>query len=404
MATKAGQILHVANGFVIDRIQTGGVSSLNIPEEKIYETGNFETVATVRDIPDLSFGVESLDVSTEIEALITNVDPTSVTAGQEFDFADAVPLDVISPFKRKNGQFDIVGGVAIPYLNLESVTYRFGVRQNATQSFDFKGDGIYYVQGTPKAEVFTLVNNVLTYNFAQTADLPFNDNGDELHAVSVCVVNGTTNESKRLFFGTDYTDTTSGVTLLVDWFDEGYTTLHVVYATTDANTYPQNVHQNASVKPAAVRGQYIEVYISDGAATPVLELWRGVQSIEATRRVNLEADEELGNTHYVAQDYDTAEVSGSIVLKPVDVDELMDKIFRVANVPSDEMAGALTSTPLQLEIRIKHPDTGDVLKTLYVPDARIQIPAMQTQVQQKAQPTFNWNSDSGTLLVYNGER
>jgi hypothetical protein len=405
VATKAGQILHVANQFVIDRIQTGGVSSLNIPEEKIYETGNYLTVATVRDIPDLTFSIESLDVSTEIESLILNRDPTAAVEGDEFDFADSVPLDVVSPFKRKNGQFDIVGGVAIPYLTLESVTYRFGVRQNATQSFDFKGDGIYYVKdGTPKAEVFTLVNNTLSYNFAQTGDITFNDNGDTLNAVSVCVVNTTTNESKRLFFGSDYTNTSTGVTLLVDWFDEGYHELHVVYATTTANTFPQNSHQNVSVKPAAVRGQYIEVYISDGAATPALELWDGVQSIEATRRVNLEADEELGNTHYVAQDYDTAEVSGNLVVKPVDVDNMMTKIFTVANVPDNEMAGALTSTPLEMEMRIKHPDTGDVLKTIYVPDARIQVPAMQTSVQQKGQPTFNWNSDSGTMIVYQGER
>jgi hypothetical protein len=65
VAIKAGQIIHDAQGFVVDRIQTGGVSNLNIPEEKIYELGNFFTVATIRDIPDLSFDLESLDVSTE---------------------------------------------------------------------------------------------------------------------------------------------------------------------------------------------------------------------------------------------------------------------------------------------------------------------------------------------------
>ena len=49
MAIKAGQILHDAEGYVIDRIQSAGVGSLNIPEEKIKELGNFNTVATVRD-------------------------------------------------------------------------------------------------------------------------------------------------------------------------------------------------------------------------------------------------------------------------------------------------------------------------------------------------------------------
>lgn len=36
MAIKAGKIIHDVNGYVIDRIQTGGPDSLNIPEEKIY--------------------------------------------------------------------------------------------------------------------------------------------------------------------------------------------------------------------------------------------------------------------------------------------------------------------------------------------------------------------------------
>ena len=69
MAVKGAQILHDAEGFVIDRLQSAGVGNVNIPEEKIYELGNFKTVATVRDIPDLSFDMESFDVSTEVEEI-----------------------------------------------------------------------------------------------------------------------------------------------------------------------------------------------------------------------------------------------------------------------------------------------------------------------------------------------
>jgi hypothetical protein len=103
VAIKSGQFLHDIHGFVIDRIQSGGVSNLNIPEEKIYELGNYETVGVVRDIPDLSFDLESLDVSTEVEAILVGEDPTAVLDGDEFDFIHALPLDVISPFKAGNG-------------------------------------------------------------------------------------------------------------------------------------------------------------------------------------------------------------------------------------------------------------------------------------------------------------
>lgn len=401
MAIKAGQILHDANGFVIDRIQSAGVGNVNIPEEKIYELGNYQTVATVRDIPDLSFDMESFDVSTEVEAVLTGVDPTSVVDGQEFDFADVKPVDIISPFKLGGGDFTIVKGVAVPYLNLENVTYRFGVGQNATQSFTMRGDSVYYVPGTPKYEEFTNTG-ANTYNFAQTA-LKYVESGDDIYALSVCLKEAGTNLYKRLFFGQDYTNDANGFTLLED-LSTTYDTIHVVYGTADSNSYPQNVHQDTSVKPAAVRGKDIDIYLSDGAATPTLERWTGVQSVEITRSVNLDNDSEMGNSKYVASDYDTADVTGSIVVRSVDAADLWDKIQQIADVPSNEIVGPFTSVTVPLEVRVSDPDAGDVVKTFYVPDARFTVPGIQGQVQQKLEVTFNFTSDGGTLLVYNGER
>lgn len=403
MAIKSGQILHDAQGFVIDRIQTGGVSNLNIPEEKIYELGNFQTVATVRDIPDLSFEVESLDVSTEIEAVLTGADPTATVDGDEFDFLDSKPLDVISPFKAGQGLFNIVRGIAIPYLTLENATYRFGNRQNATQTFTLRGDAVYYLQGSPYYEEFSGNGVTAAFNLAHTA-LPYVDGADTLHVLSACVIfaDGT---SRRLFFGDDYTDTTTVFTL-TDPASDGPvgSTLKVVYGSTTAATYPQSVHQGVSVKPAAVRGKDIDVYIGTAGATPVFSRWTGVQSFEASRRVNLDNDQEFGNAHYVSQDYDTAEVTGNIVVRPRDPADLWDKIYQVANVPSNEVVGPLTSVTLPVELRVNDPDTGDRMKTLYIPDARFTIPGVQGRVQQKTEVTFNFNSDSGTLLVYKGER
>jgi hypothetical protein len=404
MAIKAGQILHDANGFVIDRIQSAGVGNVNIPLERIYELGNYQTVATIRDIPDLSFELESLDVVPEIEAILVGEDPSAAVDGDEYDFGSYAPLDILSPFKSGNGNFDIVRGVALPYLTLEQVTYRFGVRQNATQSFTLRGDSIYYIPGTPKWEEFTLVNNTLTYNFANTA-IQYTESGDTLYALAACVKNPTTGTFKRLFFGTNYTNTNTSITLLEDYFDSGYTKLHVVYGTTTAATYNQSVHEDTSIKPAAVRGKDIDIYVRDNSlATPALVRWNGVQSFEVSRRVNLENDEEFGNTHYVASDYDTAEVSGSITLKPEDPDDLWEKIAQVANVSESVIAGPYSSVALPLEARISDPDTGDVLKTIYIPDARFTPPGVQGRVQQKLQVTFNFESDGGTMLVYKGDR
>lgn len=407
MAIKAGQILHDVHGFVIDRIQTGGVSSLNIPEEKVYELGNYQAVANVRDIPELSFDLESTDPTIEIEGLLTGQDPGSIAPGAELDFTDHVPIDVISPFKSGTGAFDIVKGIVVPYLTLETATYRMAVRQNATQSFTLRGDSIYYAPGTPKYEEHTLVNNTLTYNLANTAIL-YTESGNSIYVLSACVKNPSTGTYRRLFYSTTsadgYTNTSTSITLNTDWFDEGYTKLHVTYATASAGSYGQAVHQDATVKPAAIRAKDICVYVSDGAATPTLELWTGVQSFEVTRQVNLENDEEFCNTKFVGTDYDTADVTGTIGVKSVDPEDLFNKIAQVANVSTTEVVGPFSSVPLEVEVQIKDPDSGDVLKTLYVEDARFTLPAVQGRVQTKLEVNFAFTSDGGNLKVYRGER
>lgn len=411
MAIKSGQILHQGNAFVLDRLQTAGPGNLNIPEEKIYELGNYQTVATVRDIPDLSFDMESLDVSVEVEALLTGQEETDISDGEEIDFLNAVPIDVVSPFKAAGNGFEIVRGVAIPYLTLESATYRFGVRQNSTQSFTLRGDGIYYVPGTPRYEEFALTAGAgETYNFADTA-IQYTESGDTIYALSACV-KSVSGEYKRLFIEQDYTNTNSSITLVEDWDAEGYDTLHVVYGTAAATSYTQSgnnpngnvIHEGTSVKPAAVRGKDIDVYISDGAATPTMVRWTGVQSVEVTRSVNLDVDEELGNFHQVGSDYDVAEVNGTITLKPLDPEDYFDKVAQIANVATNVIAGPHSSQDLEVEIRVADPDTGDVLKTLYIEDARFTLPSYSGQVQQKLEVPFAFSSDGGNLKIIKGER
>lgn len=409
MSIRAGQILHDADGFVIDRIQQAGVGNVNIPEEKIYELGNFESVGTVRDIPDLSFDVESFDVSTELEALITGADPTAVLDGDEFDFANYQPLNILSPFKSANNAYDIIRGVAVPYLTLERSTYRFGLRANATQQHTFRGDSIFYVPGTPYFQEFTNTG-AGTYNFDNTA-IVYELSGDDIFALSVHLYDSTSGMFRRLFLGADYTNTDQGITLLADESSD-YDTIAVVYGSTVAATYPQSgvnpegntVHEGSSVKPSAVRSKDIDVYIGDQSSTPVFTRWNDVQSFEVTRSVNLENDEEFGNAQFVDTSYDVADVTGSIGIKPRTPEDLFSKIHEIADVAEDRIIGPYTSATIPVELRISDPDSGNVLKTLYVPDARFTVPGIQGRVQTKLETTFSFTSDSGTLLVYEGLR
>lgn len=401
MAVKAGAILHDINGFVIDRIQTAGVGNVNIPEEKIYELGNWHTVATVRDIPDLSFDLESFDMSCEIEAILTGQDPETIMDGDEFDFLRSKPVNVLSPFKSNTDAYDIVRGIAIPYLTLERATYRFGLRQNATQQFTLRGDSIFYIPGTPYYEEFTNLG-ATTYNFGNSA-IKYVEQGDDFYALSVTLKDSATGDYVRLFLNDDYTNTSGGFTLLEDQSID-YDTVCVVYGSATAANYPQSVHETASVKPAAIRGKDIDVYIGTSGATPVFSRWTSVQSFEATRTVNIENDEEFGNTKFVDSGYDTADVTGTIGVKPRTPQELWEKIAEIANVPSNEIVGPYTTDLLPIEVRLSDPDTGDTLKTLYIPDARFTLPGVQGRVQTKTEVSFAFTSDGGQLVVYAGDR
>lgn len=417
MSIRGGQIIHQAGEFVLHRAQSAGPGDLNIPEEKIYELGNYESIATVRDIPEIQWELESYDTSCTFEALLINKDPSSfpTTVGQnEIDFRNAVPIDITSPWKSRRGQFDVIRGVSMPYLTVENASYRFGVGENATQSFTLRGDSIFYTPGAPIFEVHQNIGDT-TYNLQTPNAIVYKQGGNDIYVLSVCLVDSVTNAYKRLFFDpsgqTGYTNTSTSFTLAEDLSGD-YDTIHITYGTDDLISYTQTgnntsgnpVHVDNSVIPAAVRGKDIVIRIAPTGASAVFETLTSIQSFELTWGVTLENDEELGNERYVTTDYDVPEVNGSISMRPFDTADLWDKLSKFTGVNASEVIGPNLTVPVQLEAQIKHPDTGAVLKTFYVPDARFTVPGYNAQVQTKQDFTVNYSSDSGVALIYNGAR
>ena len=301
MAIKAGQILHVSGsagqaGFVVDRIQTGGVTGINITEDRIEEVGNYEAVGTVRDIPDLTFELESYDVTTELESILLGGDNTEA-GGTAFDLSGFVPLDILSPFKNSN-LFTVASSVIIPFLSLESMSYNMSLTDSATMTATLRGDSVFYVPGSPYRDVFTGAGDAGPDAFSQTA-LKSTIAGDDYYALSVMIqYDGTTWTRAR--FGTDYTNTATNITYLdgPNGFPPAAAdNIAVVFGSATAATYAQGVHD--TTKPAGVRGRDIYVRLGDGAATPIYTSWLGVQSANVDWRVTLERDEEFGNPQVV---------------------------------------------------------------------------------------------------------
>jgi hypothetical protein len=411
LAIKAGQILHAMNSFVIDRIQTA-TANLNIPTERVFELGNYQSVAVIRDLPDLTFNLECLDVDTEVEAILTgSAAPLDDPDGTKYTLAVNRPMDIISPMKSAQGAFDIVRGAAIPQLTLESANYRYGLRDNAGETFNLRGDSLFWIPGTPYLQTHgpglpapVPDGTIDAFPFVNTA-LLYTEQGQSRYALNVSV-NGV-----RATPDVDYAETAAGITFTTP--PPAGAIVRMVYGSATAASYPQSVHEGVTVKPAAIRGKDIQVYIGLEGGQPYR--WDGVQAFNVDFALTLEDVFEFGNPRAVERDRtDAPAVTGSLDLLPISTARLFDKLSRITGVPGTDIIGPQSSVALPIEIRLLNPESGGttdpltppgtVLKTLYVPDARFTIPGYDGRVQANMAPTLNFESDEGILEVFKGTR
>jgi hypothetical protein len=406
MAIKAGQILHVGNGFLVDRIQSAGAGSINVNTERIEELGNYLAVATTRDIPDLSFEMETYDMGTEIHELLFNAGAGDADGTDYNVETDIVPMDIISPFKGE-GVFTTVRGLIIPYLNVESLAYNFSIDNPASLTVGLRGDSIFYVPGSVYQEVFVGDGIATDFTFGAgtggTAGpaLAANIDGTDRYALSVMIEDTTTTPSTwtRLRRDVDFTDTST----TVDFGSTAYAAtdnIYVTYGNSTAATYNQGVHKgDAALTPAAVKGRHIEVQFG-GSQTS----WLGVQSASIEWRATLERDEEFNNSNVVDQDFDTPEVSGTITMKAATAADMFDQILAIHGITSPDIVVASETPPsIDLRVLVKSPTTGATIQTLNVPDAQFDPEAIAGQVGNKLEVDFNFNSAAGDLDVYKAD-
>lgn len=404
MALKGGAMLHTVHDTVlVERLQNAGPGTVNIPVEKIYELGNYESVATIRDVPDLTFTLESLDVSTDLEAFLLDVSPDE----DEFDLAAAKPVNIatqIKPGKKQPDPFTVAKAVAVPYLTIESVSYRFGLRDNATQTVTFRGDSIFYCPGPVYVDTF--IADGTEDQVLAISHPAFNYTDANGTRRVLAVVAGT----ERLTYGPDYSLADAGspngdgadlVSVTLRKALPNGQTVRVVYSSSDPREYPQAVHTPATLKPAAVRGKDIDVHIG-GYFPDGRNKWTGVQSVQIDWSVTQEVEEEFGNYYAVSRDFDIPSVSGSIDILPRNAEDLWAKIRQITGVTeSNRVIGAATAVPLPVDVVIKDGENeGATLKRFHIKDARFSVPGYSPRPEQNVTMTMSFESDSGALTVH----
>lgn len=417
MAVKSSELLHVGNGqVVIDRLQTGGADAVNIPTERVYELGNYQTVGIVRDIPDLSVPMESLDVTADLEARVIMALGAVPAAGTKMQLSAYKPLDVAGLFKAGRRAADptaVVGSVGMPNLYLERLEYRFGLRDFARQTATFRGSSLFYAPYQSTTFVEETAGTGVAGQAVATAHPATLFAGDlstgprRVLAVSV--------DGLPLFMGPDWTEAdgavTNGAAVATITLVKAVpltSKIKVMYQSPTAAQYPQSANNQGSppplVKPSAIRGRDIKVYVNDDGTQDPTNLWGSVQSASVDFRVNLDRDEEFGNYQVITQDFITPETTGSVEIKPKDYGDFKQKIDQVSVTNTGETAGPYKSVPVPLDIVLHDPRDGSPVKTIFVPDAVFVLPGAGGRVNQKLTSQMPFQSESGECYVIPGVR
>jgi hypothetical protein len=403
MSVRAAELIHVGNSILIDRLQQAGPANLNQNVTTIYELGDYESLDRIRDIPDYTMPMQSFDARAQMEAILLGLDYDGMADGHLMDISEVLPLDVLGEYKKGKTNADPFGiraGVILPQLYTESIQYRYGLRQNAAQTVNLRGDQIGWNDASAYEETFTGSGAAGQACALTHGALPYN--GDSIsgtkYAFSVSLASG-----KRLFLGADYTETTTGsgqaktATVHVIASVPNTDKIRITYFSPTVAEYPQVSHAPASaVAPAAIRGKDIEVRIG---GTDVADRWSGVQSVQWNWTVTLDRDEEFGNPLVVSQDFDVPDVGGTINIKPRDMADFLARIRQITGVASGETAGPNVTNPVPAMVTLHSPVTGKAIKSLFTPDAVFDLPGYNQQVQTKFTQDMTFASQSGQFYV-----
>jgi hypothetical protein len=374
MSVHAGTILHVGGSNVIDRIQSAGLGDVNIPIETIREVGNRLVVDKVPGEADFTFSMESLDMGTDLMAFLTGKVGALAAASPpgaadpaltEYKWEDVGYVNITSPWKDPDtgAAGDIVAGHLVPAYLPTRLTYRFGATDNATASVDLAGGEFYYgrfapvedfAQGDGTETAFVTSDPTIHYRKGGAAGTDFKD------------VFGVIVGKKCAVPDVDYVVTggdgaPATVTFAVP--PKATDLVRIAYFTDAAKSYPQTVHADTLIKPGAVRGRNIKVYLGNGAGRARVA---SIQTVDLEATLETDVERELGSSEIVGRTINGTDCSGTLSVRSKDADALLNLLSKVTKVqggrhPQDDLrrAGPVPAPwhpgPRQHADRLLHP-------------------------------------------------
>lgn len=428
MSVHAGSIVTVAGQCLIDRIQTQGLGQVKVPIETIREVGNELVVDKIPGEAEFTFTLESLDVTTELEAILHGNKAAGAASGQalgipepdgtSYKWSDCRAINILSPWKDPNtGSAGTVNaGHLVPNYYPSRIRYQFGVTANATQQAELKGGSFYYGKAAPFEDFFA--GDGSTAAFASTHPAiryrRGGSDGSTFRSIFGVLVDGTPQVD-----GTDYNvsggasnpGSTATVTFTAGNIPANGSQVRFCYFSSAAQSWPQSVHASTIVKPGAIRGRNINVAIKardDDPGSPIAGSgwihFPSVQTAELEATVDSQIEREFGNEDPVGQSVLGTDVNGQVVVRYKNAFAFLNSLRQLTSVDtSAEVLGYLNLHAVQLKIELQNPkNPGQILKTLYCEDAIFDIPGTPAKVNTPTDFTLSWAARTGDYTAIKG--
>lgn len=415
MSVRAGSIVHVGGRNVIDRLQDAGLGNARIPIETIREIGNDLVVDKIPGEADFTFTLTSWDVTTDLLALFTGK-VGNPAANQPPGYSDALHteykwenckfINIASPWKGDTGSAGghVTAGHLVPGYYPTRVRYRLGVTENAQMEAELAGAEFYYARCAPIEEVAAGDGTATAFATSEAAR-PYRVNG--AGGTTFKYVFGVLVDGVLMVEGTDYTVTggtappgpSTAATIHFSTPPANGSQVRFAYFTEVAKTYPQAVNADATLKPGAVRGRDIDVYLGGIKVG-------GVQAFELEATSTGTVQREMGNPSPTGRSVEGTDVTGTLTLDPKDPAAFFRALEEGTGLDStDEVLGFYNMNAAPLEIRVRDPrDAGTIIKTIYVPDGILQPPGTPARVNQSTQFALAFDGREGTFSEFKGGR
>lgn len=409
MSVRAGSLLHVAGRNVIDRLQNAGLGDVRIPIETIREVGNREVVDKIPGEPDFTFTLESLDVGTDVMALLTGKIGAGVASGEapgatdpdgtEYDWLDCQSINILSPWKDADtGSAGVIeAGHLIPGYFPTRMTQRYGVTDNATFSVELGGGSFFYAKGTPVEDFFSGTGALKLF---ETAEATIHHRKGGFEGTTFRDVFGVLVDGLIQVEDVDFTVTGgNGEVAKVTFTNapaEG-ADIRIASFSSSEHSFPQSVHASSIVKPAAVRGRNIVIEINDVRA-------RGGQSFELEATFEGEVERELGEEDATGRSNTGTDASGTFTVRSRDADAFFELLKQITGVEESEVYGWFNNNSVKLAVKIQNPrKPAEIIKTILIKEAKFQPPGTPGRVNSPTDFAIRWESATGSFTEVKGE-